>query len=235
MLEGNITFPEDNQTAWNITSIPINDQEPDPFLPNSYIREHPSLQRTTARQTFNDSSVLTTSSVDSVLRFAVPRNTTLVKLYGSVGPDIGAYSVRMVTRDPYRPMNRTNSAKWYNATRPVYATGQLLFVTLLDDMPEWEMEVTMRGGTQDDEAGGDAEKRLEINGAIFTTFLREETGTRNNVGGSWMDYQNRMTAERVGWGEDGGGLSGGQIAGIVVSRPFSVLYLDKRCTPGDCS
>lgn len=228
----NITFgarlgqDEGDGLAWNITSIvdldevDVNGTAIDPFTPNNTIADivsPPGTYRNTIRNNFNTSHVLTSNVADQAALFHVPRKTSLIRIYGSVGPDMGLYNVVHWSDDPYHYLNRSMISPVYDAYRPIYATGQLLHVALVDPDAQWRIAINKvsPGGAETD----DPDKRIELNGAVYMTFLEGPIGDSDS---SYLEKANEATRARLAE-QEGGGLSGGQIAGIVVSDPSRTL------------
>ena len=219
--ESNVTFSQDRfgsretVTPWNTTSIPdIQDTDgnsTDVFAPNNSIAYIPALYGSgddTARGLFNTSSVLTSTLAtheDQPVFFNVPRNTSLIRLFGSVGPDMGSYQVRMHTRDPYIPLNVSSTlSPVYNAYRPVYATGQLLHMALIDPDADWYMSVWQVAGDGDE---AEQDKRIELNGAVYLTFLNDPKPGNLQSRGIYLERFNEQARERRA-AKGGGGYSG---------------------------
>jgi hypothetical protein len=209
----------DPANAWETMEAPSNQTTDMPFT-SVYYEPPPDG----ARYPFN-STVLSTDQVGERLYFEAPQGASIVQIYGTVGPEQGRYEVRLISKvtgvteediqfTPH-PYNQT-----FTGESPVDANLQVKYVGWLDPRINYGIEIELL------EEG----KRTDIHGASFWTFANSQSGL---VVVS-LTPSVRLLIDRRPELDDwypvksGGGLSGGQIAGIVVSeRP---LYSSQKLT-----
>lgn len=112
------------------------------------------------------------------------------------------------------------------------ATGQVFLAVPIDARVRYNVEITpiwpdaepeASASDSEGEQGGEggAVKRIEINGATFATYVTEEDESYTD---DWVQQDIERLEYQQGW-RSRPGLSGGQIAGIVVSDPVFVSAL----------
>jgi hypothetical protein len=149
----------DPADAWTIAEPASNQTTNTPFASGYY---EPPVGG--AAFPFN-STVLTTSQTGERFYFEMPQGTSLVQLYGTVGPDQGEYEIRLVST-----MNRVTEEniqftphpynQTFTAERPIDANLQVLYYGWLDPRVNYAMEVELL------EEG----KQIGIHGASFWMF-----------------------------------------------------------------
>ena len=160
---------------------------------------------------------------DASLHFTVLNRTSRLMIHGSVGPDMGQMSISLTPTSasdsydnvPIANLSGAPSGNGYvyeiDTYRPVEATGQMLLNVPVDARAQYE--VTIRPVWPEDT---DDVRRLDLNGAIFATYVTEDDEWYED---DWVADANRELEYRMGWRSRPVHLSGGQIAGIVVSFP----------------
>jgi len=150
----------DPANAWETLEPPSNQSTNTP-LPNN-----PSQPE--GREIPFNSTVLSTDQVGQRLYFELPRKTSFVQIYGTVGPDQGEYEVRLIpTRRSInyqdvkfapQPGNQT-----FTGAQPVDANFQVKYYAFLDPRESFAMEIELL------EEG----KRADLHGASFYRFSDE--------------------------------------------------------------
>lgn len=160
---------------------------------------------------------------DASLSFTVLNRTSRLMIHGSVGPDMGQMSISLTPTSasdsydnvPIANLSGTPSGNGYvyeiDTYRPVEATGQMLLNVPVDARAQYE--VTIRPIWPED---ADDVKHIDLSGAIFATYITEDDEWYED---DWVADANRELEYRMGWRSRPVHLSGGQIAGIVVSFP----------------
>jgi len=178
----------DPASAWETMDPPTNQTTNTPFASGYY---EPPVGG--SEYPFN-STVLSTNQTGERLYFEVPQGTSMFQLYGTVGPDQGEYEVRLI---PDRSENDIQfKPHSYNQTltgeSPIDANLQIKYAAWLDPRVNYAVELELL------EEG----KRTDIHGASFWSFVDTSEG--------------RPELEDWYSADSDSGLSGGQIAGIVV-------------------
>lgn len=110
------------------------------------------------------------------------------------------------------------------------ATGQVFLAVPIDARVRYNVEITpiwpevqpeTSEGEGEQEGEGGAVKRIEINGATFATYVTEED---ESYTGDWVQQDIERLEHQQGW-RSRPGLSGGQIAGIVVGSVLGALLI----------
>jgi hypothetical protein len=136
------------------------------------------------------------------LRLHAPEGASLFVLYGAVGPEQGGFAVRLSVLGDRQETDfyPHDSTRTFSANRQEEAMSEVLAAMWLDPRLLYDVEIV----------SGEEGRNLAIQAVAWTQSPLGETE------GNWWSYWNDQALGR-------GGLSGGQIAGIVVSatRPLS--------------
>lgn len=155
------------------------------------------MQWRNASNTWNTTSVLRTGATGAGLRWRVPRGSSFIQVYGSVGPEQGRFELRLLNTTEIRiELDLHGDVIQGTTERPVERSSELLANAYLDPSTEYDAEMVLV------EEG----KRLDVNGFLAFQYYRNP----EEIDANWLQQYND-------WVNSGGGLSGGQIAGIVVS------------------
>lgn len=140
--------------------------------------------------------VLSTNTSDAPLRLHTPEEAVLFVLYGAVGPEQGEFSVRLNILDgeSEKDFHPHNDTRMFTANRQEEAMSEALAMMWLDPRQSYDLEIVSL------EEG----RNLAIQAVAWTM------SPMNGATGNWWSEWNGQALGR------GKGLSGGQIAGIVV-------------------
>jgi hypothetical protein len=152
----------DPANAWEATESPSNQSTNTP-VPNN--NAEPLGEG--SEFPFN-TTVLSTDRVGQRLSCEIPPQTSLVQVYGTVGPDQGQYKIRLIPASngvnyqdlklAPQPGNQT-----FTGEQPVDANFQVLYYAFIDPRERFAMEIELL------EEG----KRVDIHGASFWRFSEE--------------------------------------------------------------
>ena len=238
-----------NSSGWYIAPVPelIRTTASTNTLNQPRVEWYPSTENTNLRREFINSTTLAINSststassdaCDARLTFETVARTSFIQILGSVGPDMAKVQIKLEPQSwtdnlPIRNLSGTQQAGSVgyryeiDAARPVDATGQVFLAVPIDARVRYNVEITpiwpevqpeTSEGEGEQEGEGGAVKRIEINGATFATYVTEED---ESYTGDWVQQDIERLEHQQGW-RSRPGLSGGQIAGIVVSDPIPV-------------
>lgn len=219
VLSDNTTngFFRDAESAWSIIEAPttfnLTGGLPNVISgPNDYVLDPEQgryVRKSDSGTVFPTTNLLSTKTPNALLRFTAPENASLLQWYGSVGEDQGEFGIRLIPREEGGEggdLGLHGMSRRASANRPVSAVEELMMIAWLDPKVRYDVEIGLL------EEG----KRVDLHGMVFVSFVRNASALDSN----WVKSYNDSVdlPERPG----GSGLSGGQIAGIVVSRtsPF---------------
>lgn len=156
----------DPANAWEVMEPPTNQTTDMPFT-SDYTESPPDG----SRYPFN-STILSTNQTGQRLYFEMAQGTSLMVLYGTVGPDQGEYEVRLipqvinVTEEDVQfrphPYNQT-----FTGESPIDANLQVKYYAWLDPRVSYGVEIELL------EEG----KRTDIHGASFWVFAEAQRGS----------------------------------------------------------
>lgn len=139
------------------------------------------------------SSILYTNTPDASLTFSAPQAASFFVLYGAVGPDQGEFQVSLSPRQEEKDFYPHALVRNFTANRQREANDEVLAMMWLDPRLEYDVEITSK-----------SDRNTTIQAIAWA---RAPQGDSEE---NWWSVQNERALGKPG-------LSGGQIAGIVVS------------------
>lgn len=134
----------------------------------------------------------------------IPPFTQIAQFYGRVGPNQGQIEILLLndTAVEQELLDIHPLTIEVNPERPVTADGELLMVAYLDPRVAYDVELVLK----------EEDKNLGFDGLLVVSNFDSQEAV-DNLNSGWYESYNRY----IGLIEEDDGLSGGQIAGIVVS------------------
>lgn len=201
---------DDALNAWSV-SIPQFSYSRSLYWASYEDRGQNSGVERTANTELTRADVLSSNTTGAPLRFTAPDNTSLVSILGTVGPDQGAFELRLLPRTPLTNFNPHPLTLKGTAERPINAIGEIKSVAWLDPRIKYDLELVLT------EEG----KQVDLHGVQFMRAMRGNSLQRPLD--EWWSHQNALRGFGSARGSGNQGLSGGAIAGIVVSISVRIL------------
>lgn len=147
---------------------------------------------TPSRSAFATSAVLSTSAHSAALSFEVPEHTSVLQVYGNVGPDLGSARLRLESNAAADSTANAPAALSFgqdlkhglmiDTYRPIAASGQLLALVWLD--PRAQYTAVLR--FEDERQGG----AVQISGVTAKRYVEDV----ENLRGDWLQAWNEENA-----------------------------------------
>lgn len=173
---------------------------------------------------FDTTMVLSTNMTNAPLRFTAPAHASFVQWYGTVGEDQGEFEMSLLPHDGTgQGINVTHAelegmhslTRRSTAQRPINAINELRMIALLNPKIRYDIELLLL------EEG----KRAYVHGIAFASFVTNATEIEDD----WVRAYNSQLDQ-----DANGGLSEGQIAGIVVSVAYHGVLSCSACCECSC-